>query len=85
MNSLQSDQIPFPPFPGKSERASLGAACKHTNVVAKTHRVKQHFIVNTSRLRLYAADLLSDFIRVSTNQIAVFFTNTGNDIPVFIV
>ena len=42
--------------------------------------MKQRFIVNTSWLRLYASDLPGDFIHLSTNQIAVFFTNTGNDI-----
>ena len=41
-NSLQSDQnFPLPPFPSRSERASLGAACRQTKVAAKTHRVKQ--------------------------------------------
>ena len=33
----------MPPFlsPSRSERASFGAACRQTNVAAKTHRVKQ--------------------------------------------
>ena len=42
--------------------------------------MKRQFIVDTPRLRLYfLRDLLRDFIRVPTNQIAVFFTNTKND------